>query len=63
MVSLIIDHDVTVSNQLGGAAAFQIMGQLHWKVGAVHGNYERYIQTYFYDVHQQHQQCMAIGNC
>ena len=41
MASLIIDHDVTVSNQLGGAAAFQIMGQLHWKLGVVHGNYGR----------------------
>ena len=27
MASLIIDHDVTVSNQLGGAVAFLIMGQ------------------------------------
>ena len=35
------------------------MGQLHCKVGAVHGNYGRYIQTYFYDVQQQNQQCMA----
>ena len=35
------------------------MGQLHQKVGAVHGNYGRYIQTYFYDVQQQNQQCMA----
>ena len=35
------------------------MGQLHWKVGAVHGNYGRYIQTYFYDVQQQNQQCIA----
>ena len=34
------------------------MGQLHWKVGAVHGNYGKYIQTYFYDVQQQNQQCM-----
>ena len=59
MASLVIDHDVTVSNQLVGAAAFQIMGQLHWKVGAVHGNYGRCIQTYFYDVQQQIQQCMA----
>ena len=63
MASLIIDNDVTVSNQLGGAAAFQIMGQLHRKVGPelhqkvgdVHGNYGRYIQTYFYDVQQQNQ--------
>ena len=39
MASLIIDHDVTVSNQLGGAVAFWIMGQLHRKLGAVHGNY------------------------
>ena len=59
MASLIIDHDVTVSNQLGGAAAFQIMGQLHRKIGAVHGNYGRYIQTYFYDVQQQNQQVLA----
>ena len=36
------------------------MGQLHWKVGAVHGNYGRYIQTYFYDVQQQNQQCTAV---
>ena len=35
------------------------MGQLHQKVGAVHGNYGRYIQTYFYDVQQQNQQWMA----
>ena len=35
------------------------MEQLHWKVGAVHGNYGRYIQTDFYDVQQQNQQCMA----
>ena len=35
------------------------MGQLHQKVGAVHGNYGRYIQTYFYDVQQQNQQHMA----
>ena len=35
------------------------MGQLHQKVGAVYGNYGRYIQTYFYDVQQQNQQCMA----
>ena len=35
------------------------MGQLHRKVGAVHGNYGRYIQTYFYDVQQQNQQHMA----
>ena len=59
MASLIIDHDVTVSNRLGGAAAFHIMGQLHQKVGAVHGNYGRYIQTYFYDVQQQNQQHKA----
>ena len=59
MASLIIDHDVTVSNRLGGAAAFWIMGQLHWKLGAVHGNYGRYIQTYFYDVQQQNQQHIA----
>ena len=59
MASLIIDHDVTVSNRLGGAAAFQIMGQYHLKVGAVHGNYGRYIQTYFFDVQQQNQQHMA----
>ena len=59
MASLIIDHDVTVSNRLGGAAAFCIMGQLHQKVGAVHGNYGRYIQTYSYDVQQQNQQCKA----
>ena len=47
MASLIIDHDVTISNGLGnglgGAVAFWIMGQLHWKVDAVHGNYGRYI--------------------
>ena len=60
MASLIVDHDVTVSNQLGGAAAFWIMGQIHQKVGAVHGNYGRYIQTYFYNVQQQNQQCMAV---
>ena len=36
------------------------MGQLHQKVGAVHGNYGRYIQTYFYDVQQTNQQCMAV---
>ena len=59
MASLIIDHDVTVSNQLGGAAAFRIMGELHRKVGAVHGSYGRYIQTYFYDVQQQNQQRIA----
>ena len=41
MASLIIDHDVTVSNGLAGAVAFWIMGQLHWKVDAVHGNYGR----------------------
>ena len=35
------------------------MGQLHQKVGAIHGNHGRYIQTYFYDVQQQNQQCMA----
>ena len=56
MASLIIEHDATVSNRLGGAAAFRIMGELHRKVGAVHGNYGRYIQTYFYDVQQQNQQ-------
>ena len=43
MASLIIDHDVTVSNGLAGAVAFWIMGQLHWKVDAVHRNYGRYI--------------------
>ena len=43
IASLIIDHDVTVSNGLGGAVAFWIMGQLHWKVDAVHRNYGRYI--------------------
>ena len=59
MASLMIDHDVTVSNGLGGAVAFWIMGQLHWKVDAVHGNDGRYIQTYFYDVQQQNQQHMA----
>ena len=59
MASLIIDHDVTVSNRLCGAAAFLIMGQLHQKVGAVHGSYGKYIQTYFYDVEQQYQQHMA----
>ena len=58
MASLIIDNEVTVSNQLGGAVAFWIMGQLHWKVGAVHGNSGRYIQTYLY-VQQQNQQHMA----
>ena len=36
------------------------MGQVHWEVGAVHANYGRYIQTYFYDVQQQNQQCMAV---
>ena len=56
MASLIIDHDATVSNQLAGAAAFRIMGELHRKVGGVHGNHGRYIQTYFYDVQQQNQQ-------
>ena len=35
------------------------MGQFHQKVGAVHGNYGRYIQTYFYDVQQQNQQYTA----
>ena len=60
MASLIIDHDVTASNRLGGAAAFWIMGQLHRKVGAVHGNYGRYIQTYFYDVQQQSQQRITV---
>ena len=35
------------------------MGQLHCKVGAVHGNYGRYIQTYFYDVQQHNQQHTA----
>ena len=45
MALLIIDHDVTVSNQLGGAVAFWIMGQFHWKVGTVHENYGKYIQT------------------
>ena len=35
------------------------MGQLHQKIGAVQGNSGRYIQTYFYDVQQQNQQCMA----
>ena len=59
MASLIIDNDVTVSNELGGAAAFRIMGEIHRKVDAVHGNHGRYIQTYFYDVEQQNQQCMA----
>ena len=59
MASLIIGHDVTVSNRLGGTVAFRIMGQLHRRLGAVHGNYGRYIQTYFYDVQQQNQQHMA----
>ena len=36
-----------------------LLGQLHRKVGAVHGNYGKYIQTYFYDVQQQNQQRMA----
>ena len=31
------------------------MGELHRKVGAVRGNYGRYIQTYFYDVQPQNQ--------
>ena len=44
---------------VGGAAAFCIMGELHRKVGAVHGNYGRYIQTYFYDVQQQNQHRIA----
>ena len=35
------------------------MGQLHRKVGAVHGNYGKYIQTYFYDVQQQNQHCIT----
>ena len=47
MASLIIDNDVTVSNWLGGAAAFSIMEEIHWKVGAVYGNHGRYIQTFF----------------
>ena len=59
IASLIIDHDVTVSNRLGGAAVFHIMGQLHQKLGAVHGNYGRYIQTYFFDVQQQNQHCIT----
>ena len=59
MASLNIDHDVTVSNQLGGAASFRIVGQLYRKVGAVYGNYGRYIPTYFYDLQQQNQQHMA----
>ena len=59
MASLIIDNDVTVSNWLGGAAVFRIMGEIHQKVGAVHGNDGRYIQTYFYDVEQQNQQYTA----
>ena len=59
MASLIIDHDATISNRFGGAAAFRIMGELHRNVGAVHGNYGRYIQTYFYDVQQQNQHRIA----
>ena len=59
MASLIIDNDVTVSNCLGAAAVFRIMGEIHQKVGAVHGNHARYIQTYFYDVEQQNQQHTA----
>ena len=35
------------------------MGELHQKVGAVRGNYGRYIQTYFYDVQQQNQHRIA----
>ena len=46
VASLIIDN-VTVSNGLGGAAAFRIMAEIYQKIGAVHEYHGRYIQTYF----------------